>query len=272
MTAAIRVLLPVFLLATKIPRIWAPPLTGAGYTIFVPNHRATPAFHYPDPVHDIQRAVRFVRHNAARFKVDTNRLGGIGGSSGGHLIALMGMMDGKAEDDSDDPIDRQSAKPASARPVLSACGSEHGTGRCPSWRVAADSAAHTEKSQGVGQTVPRSFPHLLRDHGRSPDASHGRRRRYQRSAPSRNRTSRRFAEDARSVQADNHSARNAWADFRIGRRRGTAGRLAGLPRRDGAMVRPAPEDDDARALRRRFRLTRPLSRSDCRPQYRERID
>ena len=134
------------------------------------------------------------------------------------------------------------------------------------------SAAHTEKFQGVGQTVPRSFPHLLRDHGRSPDASHGRRRRYQRSAPSRNRTSRRFAEDARSVQADNHSARNAWADFRIGRRRGTAGRLAGLPRRDGAMVRPAPEDDDARALRRRFRLTRPLSRSDCRPQYRERID
>jgi len=103
MTAAIRVLLPVFLLATKIPRIWAPPLTGAGYTIFVPNHRATPAFHYPAPVHDIQRAVRFVRHNAARFKVDTNRLGGIGGSSGGHLIALMGMMDGKAEDDSDDP-------------------------------------------------------------------------------------------------------------------------------------------------------------------------
>jgi len=118
------------------------------------------------------------------------------------------------------------------------------------------SAAHTEKFQGVGQTVPRSFPHLLRDHGRSPDASHGRRRRYQRSAPSRNRTSRRFAEGARSAQADNHSARNAWADFRIGRRRGTAGRLAGLPRRDGAMVRPAPEDDDARALTRRFRLTR----------------
>ena len=42
----------------EIPRIWVPPLTAAGYTVFVPNHRATPAFHYPDPVHDIQRAVR----------------------------------------------------------------------------------------------------------------------------------------------------------------------------------------------------------------------
>ena len=36
-------------------------------------------------------------------------------------------------------------KTASARLVLSACGSEHGSGRCLSWRVAADSAAHTEK-------------------------------------------------------------------------------------------------------------------------------
>ena len=94
----------------EIPRVWVPPLTGAGYTVFVPNHRGTPAFHYPDPVHDIQRAVRFVRHNAPRFKIDANRLGGLGGSSGGHLIALMGLMDGKAEDDSGDPVDQQSAK------------------------------------------------------------------------------------------------------------------------------------------------------------------
>lgn len=94
----------------EIPRIWVPPLTGAGYTVFVPNHRGTPAFCYPDPVHDIQRAVRFVRHNAPRFKIDANRLGGLGGSSGGHLIALMGLMDGKTEDDSGDPVNQQSAK------------------------------------------------------------------------------------------------------------------------------------------------------------------
>jgi acetyl esterase/lipase len=92
------------------PRIWVPPLTAAGYTVFVPNHRATPAFHYPDPVQDIQRAVRFVRHNAARFKVDSNRLGGLGGSSGGHLIGLMGLMDAKADDDNGDPVNQQSAK------------------------------------------------------------------------------------------------------------------------------------------------------------------
>jgi BD-FAE len=62
----------------EIPRIWVPPLTGgAGYTVFVPNHRATPAFHYPDPVHDIQRAVRFVRHPAQHDSRIVRRSGGL---------------------------------------------------------------------------------------------------------------------------------------------------------------------------------------------------
>ncbi len=92
------------------PKIWVPPLTNAGYTVFVVNHRATPAFHYPAPVEDVQRAVRFVRHNASRFRVDPIRLGGLGGSSGGHLMGLMGLMDGKGTADAVDPINRQSAK------------------------------------------------------------------------------------------------------------------------------------------------------------------
>ena len=35
------------------PTIWVPPLTNAGYTVFVANHRATPGFHYPAPVEAI---------------------------------------------------------------------------------------------------------------------------------------------------------------------------------------------------------------------------
>jgi acetyl esterase/lipase len=92
------------------PPIWVPPLTRAGYTVFVPNHRATPAFPYPAPVDDVQRAVRFVRHNATRYRIDGSRLGGMGGSSGGHLIALMGMRDGGGAADDSDPVNRQSAK------------------------------------------------------------------------------------------------------------------------------------------------------------------
>ncbi len=40
------------------------PLVRAGYTVLAINHRASPGFHYPAAVEDVQRAVRFVRHHA----------------------------------------------------------------------------------------------------------------------------------------------------------------------------------------------------------------
>jgi acetyl esterase/lipase len=71
---------------------WAPALLRAGYTVFAINHRATPRFHYPAPVEDVQRAVRFIRHHARRYGVDPSRLAGLGGSSGGHLVGLVAML------------------------------------------------------------------------------------------------------------------------------------------------------------------------------------
>lgn len=71
---------------------WGPSLLGAGYTVFAINHRATPRFHYPAPVEDVQRAVRFVRHHAGRYGIDPAKLGGVAGSSGGHLIGLVAML------------------------------------------------------------------------------------------------------------------------------------------------------------------------------------
>ena len=85
-------------------------LTRAGYTVFAINYRSTPAFSYPDPVEDVQRAVRFVRHHATRFGVDPNRLGGFGGSAGGHLVALTALKgEGGVKDDAE-PINRESTR------------------------------------------------------------------------------------------------------------------------------------------------------------------
>jgi acetyl esterase/lipase len=92
------------------PAIWVPPLTARGYTVFVPNHRATPGFRYPAPLEDVRRAVRFVRYHATTYRVDPNRLGGMGGSSGGHLMAMTGTLDDGAAPDDLDPVDRQSAR------------------------------------------------------------------------------------------------------------------------------------------------------------------
>src|SRR5437867_2336022 len=90
--------------------MYVPSLTQAGYTVFAVTHRATPAFRYPAPLEDVQRAVRFIRHNAARYGIDAARIGGSGGSSGAHLVSMLATMDGTGDPDDPDPINRESAK------------------------------------------------------------------------------------------------------------------------------------------------------------------
>jgi acetyl esterase/lipase len=88
---------------------WAPALLRAGYTVFAINHRATPRFHYPAPVDDVQRAIRFVRHHAKQFGIEPARIGAIGGSSGGHLVGLAAMLNAPGISDDPDPVNRQPA-------------------------------------------------------------------------------------------------------------------------------------------------------------------
>jgi acetyl esterase/lipase len=92
----------------QIPE-WGPALLDAGYTVFAINHRASPRFHYPDQLDDVQRAIRFVRHNASEYAIDPDRLGGVGGSSGGHLIGLAAMLAAPGVADDPDPVNRVSA-------------------------------------------------------------------------------------------------------------------------------------------------------------------
>ena len=85
-------------------------LGSHGYTVFAITHRAAPLFRYPDAVHDAQRAVRFIRHNAKRFGIRADRIGALGGSSGGHLVNMLGTLDGKGDPESPDAVEQESAK------------------------------------------------------------------------------------------------------------------------------------------------------------------
>lgn len=85
-------------------------LVQAGYTVFPINHRAAPRFRYPAAVEDAQRAVRYVRHHAKRFGIHPDRIGAAGGSSGGYLVNLLGVLDGKGDPEDPDPVNRESAK------------------------------------------------------------------------------------------------------------------------------------------------------------------
>ena len=93
---------------TQIP-LWGPALVAAGYTVFAINHRAAPRFHYPAAVEDVQRAVRYIRHHAKDYGISPDRLGGLGGSSGGHLVGLVATLGAPGNPADPDPVNREPA-------------------------------------------------------------------------------------------------------------------------------------------------------------------
>ena len=75
-------------------------LLKAGYAVVTPNHRSADDAKYPAQLHDLKAVVRFVRGNAAKYKIDTNFIAMSGFSSGGHLSSLVattcGLEEGKS--------------------------------------------------------------------------------------------------------------------------------------------------------------------------------
>ncbi|MDB6125175.1 MAG: axeA [Pedosphaera sp.] len=80
-----------------------------GYTVFAVVHGSQPKFSIPEVVQDMHRAVRFIRHNAAKYHIDPNKLGVTGGSAGGHLSLTLGTKGKPGAKDAADPIDRESS-------------------------------------------------------------------------------------------------------------------------------------------------------------------
>lgn len=87
------------------------PFLKRGYMVFAVVHGSQPKFTIPEIIEDLHRAMRFIRHNAARFRIDPDRIGITGGSAGGHLSLMMGLGGGPGAANAKDPIDRVSSKP-----------------------------------------------------------------------------------------------------------------------------------------------------------------
>ena len=72
-------------------------------------HGSQPKFTITEIIPDLNRSVRFIRHNAAKYGIDPNRIGITGGSAGGHLSLIMGTQGGPGDPLAKDPIDRESS-------------------------------------------------------------------------------------------------------------------------------------------------------------------
>jgi acetyl esterase/lipase len=66
-------------------------LLDAGYTVFALRHGSNPQFKLPETVKDVLLGAWNVHDNAAKYGVDSTRLGIYGGSSGGQLALMAGL-------------------------------------------------------------------------------------------------------------------------------------------------------------------------------------
>jgi acetyl esterase/lipase len=64
-------------------------LAASGKAAFAINYRLAPKHKFPAQIEDCRAAVRWIVDNATKHKVDPKRLGAIGYSAGGHLVALL---------------------------------------------------------------------------------------------------------------------------------------------------------------------------------------
>ena len=80
-----------------------------GYTVFAVVHGSQPKFIIPEIIQDLHRSVRFIRHEAAKYGVNPQRLGITGSSSGGHLALMIAAQGAPGSPVARDPIDRESS-------------------------------------------------------------------------------------------------------------------------------------------------------------------
>lgn len=70
---------------------------GRGYAVASLNYRLSSDAVFPAQLNDVKAALRWLRANAARFRIDPQRIAVAGSSAGGHLAALSGTTGGIAE-------------------------------------------------------------------------------------------------------------------------------------------------------------------------------
>lgn len=85
-------------------------LTPSGFAVFSINYRLAPQHPYPAAIEDVQAAIRFIRLHAGEYRVDPSRVALVGGSAGGYLSNMAGVLNEGAKSQDRTLLDGQSAQ------------------------------------------------------------------------------------------------------------------------------------------------------------------
>uniref|UniRef100_A0A7C2NVY8 Alpha/beta hydrolase n=1 Tax=Schlesneria paludicola TaxID=360056 RepID=A0A7C2NVY8_9PLAN len=97
-------------------------LNSIGVSAYVLKYRLGPRYRHPAPMQDVQRALQYVRSNAAANGIAPNRIGVMGFSAGGHLASTAATHVLDADPNAADPVAKVSSRPdfaVLAYPVIS---------------------------------------------------------------------------------------------------------------------------------------------------------
>ena len=72
-------------------------LAQRGFAAATISYRLAPKYPFPAAIHDTKAAVRWLRANAAKYHLDSTRIGVTGSSAGGHLAQFLGVTSGIAQ-------------------------------------------------------------------------------------------------------------------------------------------------------------------------------
>ncbi len=77
---------------------FAEELCPFGYVVFSINYRLAgrPNGTWPAQIEDVQKALKHIRANAARYRIDPDRIASLGMSAGGHLATMVALRDDPA--------------------------------------------------------------------------------------------------------------------------------------------------------------------------------
>lgn len=78
-------------------------LASKGWICVAANYRLSPSVGFPTHLEDCKKALCWIRENGGEYGMDTNFVAVTGGSAGGHLSALMGLTENRAELQKDNP-------------------------------------------------------------------------------------------------------------------------------------------------------------------------
>jgi acetyl esterase/lipase len=145
-------------------------LNDAGYLAASTEYRLTPESHYPASIHDVKRAIRYLKSNAGKLGFDADKLAAEGHSAGAHLALLAA---GTANDKRLDPPDADHSVSASIAavaavypPTIIYPGEARVSGGSPGTALkgAAISAEEAELASPITH-VTKDFPPAMLLHG-----------------------------------------------------------------------------------------------------------